>query len=99
MDWNETDPAIVATCSVDTTCTIWNVEVRPPVALAERGELAVTAVALAQLAGGTTTPQSQVAKTQLIAHDREVFDVAFAKGVDVFASVGADGSLRSFDLR
>jgi hypothetical protein len=43
--------------------------------------------------------QTQQAKTQLIAHDREVFDLAFSRGVDVFASVGADGSVRSFDLR
>ena len=48
---------------------------------------------------GAWRPQTQQAKTQLIAHDREVFDIAFSKGVDVFASVGADGSLRSFDLR
>ena len=39
------------------------------------------------------------AKTQLIAHDKEVFDLAFAAGVNVFASVGADGSVRMFDLR
>ena len=39
------------------------------------------------------------AKTQLIAHDKEVFDIAFAAGVNVFASVGADGSVRMFDLR
>ena len=38
-------------------------------------------------------------KTQLIAHDQEVFDIAFAKGVNIFASVGADGSVRMFDLR
>jgi WD repeat-containing protein 68 len=42
---------------------------------------------------------AQVAKTQLIAHDKEVYDIAFARGTDVFASVGADGSLRLFDLR
>jgi len=42
---------------------------------------------------------TQTAKTQLIAHDREVFDLAFARGKDVFASVGADGSVRMFDLR
>lgn len=42
---------------------------------------------------------TQTARTQLIAHDREVFDVAFARGKDVFASVGADGSVRMFDLR
>lgn len=40
------------------------------------------------------------AKTQLIAHDREVFDVRFCAGsVDVFVSCGADGSVRMFDLR
>ncbi|KAI8592402.1 WD40-repeat-containing domain protein [Geranomyces variabilis] len=68
MDWNETDPNMVITCSVDTTCTVWDIS-------------------------------TQQAKTQLIAHDREVYDVAFSRGSDVFASVGADGSLRMFDLR
>jgi WD repeat-containing protein 68 len=43
--------------------------------------------------------QTQQAKTQLIAHDKEVYDVAFARGTDIFASVGADGSVRMFDLR
>lgn len=38
-------------------------------------------------------------KTQLIAHDKEVFDIAFASGKDIFGTVGADGSLRLFDLR
>lgn len=41
-------------------------------------------------------------KTQLIAHDKEVHDIAFSKeggGRDVFASVGGDGSVRMFDLR
>ncbi|KAI5479454.1 WD repeat protein 68 [Pseudohyphozyma bogoriensis] len=38
--------------------------------------------------------------TQLIAHDREVYDVAWSPASrDVFASVGADGSVRMFDLR
>ncbi|GAX29526.1 WD repeat-containing protein 68 [Fistulifera solaris] len=68
FDWNETDHNIVGTSSIDTTCTIWDIE-------------------------------AQKAKTQLIAHDREVFDIAFARGKDVFASVGADGSVRMFDLR
>ncbi|KAI9098813.1 WD40-repeat-containing domain protein [Phlyctochytrium arcticum] len=68
LDWNETDPSIIITSSIDTTCTVWDLN-------------------------------TQQAKTQLIAHDKEVFDVAFAKGTDVFASVGADGSLRMFDLR
>ena len=68
FDWNETDPSIIGTSSIDTTCTIWDVN-------------------------------TQQARTQLIAHDREVFDLAFARGKDVFASVGADGSVRMFDLR
>lgn len=68
FDWNETDPDIIGTSSIDTTCTIWNVT-------------------------------KQQAITQLIAHDKEVFDIAFARGTDVFATVGADGSVRMFDLR
>jgi DDB1- and CUL4-associated factor 7 len=68
FDWNEADPTILGTASIDTTCTIWNVE-------------------------------TQQATTQLIAHDKEVYDIAFARGTDVFASVGADGSCRMFDLR
>ena len=39
-------------------------------------------------------------KTQLIAHDQEVYDIAFKpKDANTFASVGADGSVRMFDLR
>eukprot|EP01120_Amphizonella_sp_Union-15-10_P008919 TRINITY_DN3296_c0_g2_i1.p1 TRINITY_DN3296_c0_g2~~TRINITY_DN3296_c0_g2_i1.p1 ORF type:complete len:329 (-),score=58.35 TRINITY_DN3296_c0_g2_i1:106-1092(-) len=68
FDWNEANPEIIGTCSIDTTCTIWNI-------------------------------QEEKATTQLIAHDKEVFDIAFARGTDVFASVGADGSVRMFDLR
>mmetsp|Transcript_748 Transcript_748/g.2434 ORF Transcript_748/g.2434 Transcript_748/m.2434 type:complete len:332 (-) Transcript_748:88-1083(-) len=67
FDWNEEDPSLLGTSSIDTTCTVWNVETK------------------------------QV-KAQLIAHDREVYDIAFAKK-NIFASVGADGSVRMFDLR
>lgn len=43
---------------------------------------------------------ASTARTQLIAHDSEVFDVSFvANSVEIFASVGADGSVRVFDLR
>lgn len=60
---------MIGTSSIDTTCTVWDVE-------------------------------AEQAKTQLIAHDKEVYDFAFAvRGTDVFASVGADGSVRLFDLR
>ncbi|BGP33653.1 hypothetical protein JCM10296v2_005457 [Rhodotorula toruloides] len=38
--------------------------------------------------------------TQLIAHDREVYDVEWSpQSPEIFASVGADGSVRMFDLR
>jgi DDB1- and CUL4-associated factor 7 len=68
FDWNITDPSICVTCSVDTTCSVWDMN-------------------------------TQQAKTQLIAHDSEVLDVAFASGVHVFSSVGSDGSVRMFDQR
>ncbi|KAL0224654.1 hypothetical protein RCL1_002566 [Eukaryota sp. TZLM3-RCL] len=68
FDWNESSPNLLGTCSIDTTCSIWDLNTR-------------------QL------------KTQLIAHDKEVFDIVFAKSSDLFASVGADGSVRMFDLR
>jgi len=50
FDWNETDPTLIGTSSIDTTCTIWDLE-------------------------------AQTARTQLIAHDKEVFDLAFARYV------------------
>lgn len=68
FDWNQTNPNIIGTSSIDTTCTIWDVE-------------------------------TQQAKTQLIAHDKEVYDIVFAKNEHIFGSVGADGSVRIFDLR
>lgn len=68
FDWNEIDTTMIGTASIDTTCTIWNIE-------------------------------TQKVKTQLIAHDKEVYDIAFAHNKDIFASVGADGSVRMFDLR
>ncbi|XP_034711827.1 protein TRANSPARENT TESTA GLABRA 1 [Vitis riparia] len=67
FDWNEVEPRRIGTSSIDTTCTIWDVE---------RG----------------------VVETQLIAHDKEVYDIAWGEA-GVFASVSADGSVRIFDLR
>lgn len=69
FSWNEKNPHLIVTSSIDTTCTVWNID-------------ASTAI------------------TQLIAHDREVYDVAWLPtSTDLFVSVGADGSLRAFDLR
>lgn len=67
FDWNDTDPKRLGTSSIDTSCTIWDIE-------------------------------KGVVDTQLIAHDKEVYDIAWG-GVGVFASVSADGSVRIFDLR
>jgi len=82
FDWNEVDPNLVGTSSIDTTCTVWGLETD-------------------QMLGRVTMVSGHV-KTQLIAHDKEVYDIAFSKaggGRDMFASVGADGSVRMFDLR
>ncbi|CAB3398921.1 unnamed protein product [Caenorhabditis bovis] len=82
FDWNETDLRLMGTSSIDTTCTIYDIEV----------ETAIAAV----------KPTSFTVKTQLIAHDKPVHDIGFSKvnnGRDHFATVGADGSARMFDLR
>ena len=68
FDWNSVNLSLIGTASIDTTCTIWDIE-------------------------------KETINTQLIAHEKEVYDIAFAKGVHVFASAGADGSVRLFDLR
>lgn len=79
FDWNSTDPSLVITLSVDTTCTVWDLN-----RSASMGKL----------------KNSAQVKTQLIAHDSEVFDVKFIhKSTNVFASVSNDGSMRVFDLR
>ena len=83
FDWNEVDPNLLGTSSIDTTCTIWGLET-------------------GQVLGRVGNTVSGHVKTQLIAHDKEVYDIAFSKaggGRDMFASVGADGSVRMFDLR
>lgn len=67
FDWNDFDTTKIGTSSIDTTCTIWDVE-------------------------------KEVLETQLIAHDKEVYDIAWG-GAGSFASVSADGSVRMFDLR
>lgn len=67
FDWNDVVPHRIGTCSIDTTCTIWDIE-------------------------------KGMVETQLIAHDKEVYDIAWGEA-GVFASVSADGSVRIFDLR
>mmetsp|Transcript_57835 Transcript_57835/g.130379 ORF Transcript_57835/g.130379 Transcript_57835/m.130379 type:complete len:376 (+) Transcript_57835:181-1308(+) len=68
FDWSSVCHHKIGVSSVDTTCTIWNLE-------------------------------KQKIETQLIAHDKAVYDIAFSQADSLFASVGADGSVRLFDQR
>ena len=70
FDWHAASPTRVATCAIDTTVTIWDIE---------RGKM----------------------DTQMIAHDKAVFDVAYAGASNpaLFATVSEDGSMRLFDMR
>ena len=69
FDWNRENNAILGTASIDTTCTIWDLN-------------------------------KTTIRTQLIAHDKEVYDIAFSLSEEhIFISTGADGSIRLFDLR
>lgn len=91
FDWCEQDPRLIGTSSIDTTCTIWDIEVGKRV-----GETAAAGGA----AAATPDKVNGTVKTQLIAHDQEVYDIAFKPDTtNEFASVGADGSVRLFDLR
>ncbi|CAD8153147.1 unnamed protein product [Paramecium pentaurelia] len=68
FDWSSKQQNYIGTASIDTTCTLWDIE-------------------------------KQTVVTQLIAHDKEVYDICFSVDHQIFASVGADGSCRQFDLR
>lgn len=68
FDWNRVNDSILGTASLDTTCTIWDLN-------------------------------KSTIRTQLIAHDKEVFDISFSKEENTFISSGADCSVRLFDLR
>ena len=68
FDWSCVNNNKLAASSVDTTCTIWDLE-------------------------------TQKIDQQLIAHDKAVYDIAFSVVDSLFASVGADGSVRLFDQR
>ncbi|AAS53217.2 AFL157Cp [Eremothecium gossypii ATCC 10895] len=70
FDWNALDTNLILSSSIDTTCTVWDLQA------------------------------SNYVKTQLIAHDSEVFDAKFlTQSSNLFASCGGDGSVRVFDLR
>ncbi|CAA3026415.1 DDB1- and CUL4-associated factor 7 [Olea europaea subsp. europaea] len=86
FDWSE-DGSSIVTSSVDTTCAIWDIN---------------TAALANQISTSSTRPTCNNLKTQLVAHDNHVYDVAWMSsgtGKDVFVSCSADGSVRLFDLR
>ena len=86
FDWSDTDPRRIVASSVDTTCAVWDLET-------------------SNMIGRTSETSGHVSgalRTQLVAHDHQVYDVSFSRsgsGRDVFASVSGDGSVRLFDLR
>ena len=89
FDWNRVDSNLLVTSSYDTTCAVWNLDVR------NNKQFYKWPFIIFYLFLKTAS-----VKTQLIAHDKEVFDVAFnPKSTDIFASVGAEGSIRLFDTR
>lgn len=55
FDWNEVEVRRIGTSSIDTTCTIWDIE-------------------------------KGVVETQLIAHDKEVYDIAWGEAGDNFTN-------------
>lgn len=95
------------TSSIDTTCTIWGLETGQVLGrvnlvsghvktqlIAHDKEVCVGIVCLSQRV-------CDVALT-IVSPAAQVYDIAFSRaggGRDMFASVGADGSVRMFDLR
>lgn len=89
FDWNKVDTNTIITSSVDTTCTVWD--------LNRAGQLCGPG---SDIAANSSHSEAASIKAQLIAHDSEVFDVKFLhNSTNVFVSVGKDGSMRLFDLR
>ncbi|RHY59312.1 hypothetical protein DYB34_003413 [Aphanomyces astaci] len=87
-DWSVADPNILGACSLDTTICIWdlNVRTKPKIHRSHRNTR-------------SSMQNTKVPKREIVAHDAEVYDMAFSTGTNVFASVGGDGTLRVFDLR
>jgi len=68
FDWNFSKQNILGTSSIDTICTLFDIEKKIPV-------------------------------SQLIAHEKEVYDFCFHQNGQLFATAGGDSSVRTFDLR
>lgn len=82
FSWCPGNPAKIATSSVDTTITLWDLDVCYSLTL----QLLIR--------------QKSCKLQQLVAHDKEVYDIAYQPHSDSeFATASADGSIRTFDSR
>ncbi|CAD5226181.1 unnamed protein product [Bursaphelenchus okinawaensis] len=91
LDWNEVFTERIATCSIDSSCTIWDIEAQK---------------AISELPPPFPADVQQRLKhkciTQMIAHDKPVHGIEWCKlngGQHNFGTCSADGSARLFDLR
>ena len=89
---------MLGTSSIDTTCTVWGLETGQvlgrSVSFIHSYNLVLLHLYMKVLHSLRVNMVSGHVKPQLIAHDKEVYDIAFSKaggGRDMFASVGADG--------
>lgn len=95
FDWNEIDPSIIVTASVDTTVAVWDIEVGKQIDNSTTSFESCTSL----------TSDSGVTcnlNCRLSLHEQEIYDVSFSRagsGKDLLASAGADGCVRLFDLR
>lgn len=104
FDWNEMDPNTIGTSSIDTTCTIWDVPTTTPTMqlIAHDKEVRVSMldrnnVQFLEKELNLSLPALPPPHTSFFFH--QVYDISFARNKNIFASVGADGSVRTFDLR
>ncbi|OQV11529.1 DDB1- and CUL4-associated factor 7 [Hypsibius exemplaris] len=83
FDWNQADPSILVTCSLDNSCTVWTLE---------------TGQAIATNKSMSATVQTQLVAHDNHVYD-VAFTHHSSGNRDMFASVGDEGSVRQFDLR
>ena len=102
FDWNDIDPKLIVTSSVDTTCALWDLEYQKMLANCSYKTLDTRSLSFDGIKLDSPQMVSGTLKTQLVAHDNQVYDVSFSRsgsGRDVIVSCSADQSVRLFDLR
>ena len=93
FSWSMLEPTQIVTASIDTVSSLLSVSLLPYLVAKRNAPHTPQTCTVWDISTG-------VPVTQLIAHDREVYDVAWSPAQrEIFASVGADGSVRMFDLR